>query len=323
MLKLIIQIPCFNEAATLPFVLADLPRKIEGIDCIETMVIDDGSHDGTSSIAAQLGVTHVVIHQVNRGLAAAFGSGLEESIRQGASIIVNTDGDHQYPGCFISDLVTPILQGRADLVIGNRDPENDQRHRWAKRCLYWLGRKVISRIVSRPIPDPVSGFRAYSAECATQTHILTTYSYTLESLVQCIEKGFAIEFVPIKSNLPTRPSRLFKSHTSFVLRSGTTVLRVFFMFHPLKTLSWLSALLAIVGMIPISRLVVSYSLGNGTGHVQSLVLGSAILVLSAVVLVAGLLADLIAQNRRLLEKLYRLERCVSPKPATNENKTHD
>ena len=237
MTKLIIQIPCFNEAGTLPLVLDDLPKAIAGVDCIETLVIDDGSQDGTSDIARQLGVNHIVTHRVNRGLAAAFATGLEESPRQGATIIVNTDGDHQYPGRFIKDLVTPILHARADVVIGNRNPELDRRNGLSKRWLYWLGSTIVSWIISKPIPDPVSGFRAYSAECARQIHILTTYSYTIESRVQCVEKGFALEFITIESNPPTRPSRLFRSKVSFVFRSGTTLLRVFFMNHPLKTLT--------------------------------------------------------------------------------------
>jgi glycosyltransferase involved in cell wall biosynthesis len=239
---------------------------------------------------------------VNRGLAAAFATGMTESLRLGATVVVNTDGDHQYPGRFISDLVQPILDGRADVVVGNRNPEFDRRNGWLKRSLYWAGRRTVSWLVSQPIPDPVSGFRAYSAECATQMHIVTTYSYTLESLVQCIEKGFALEFVPIETNSPTRPSRLFKSYASFIARSGTTLLRVFFMFHPLKTLMWLSLLLAVIGAIPIIRFVFFYLSGNGNGHLQSLVLGAALLVLAAIVLVVGLLADLISQNRRLIEK---------------------
>ena len=318
MIKLIIQIPCFNESGTLPLVLNDLPTLLEGVDCIETLVIDDGSQDGTSETAKQLGVNHVVSHRVNRGLAAAFATGLEESLRQGATVIVNTDGDHQYPGRFIEDLVRPILLGRADIVIGNRNPESDRRNHWVKRSLYWLGRTIISWIVSKPIPDPVSGFRAYSAECARQMHILTTYSYTLESLVQCIEKGFALEFVPIESNPPTRPSRLFKSQASFIFRSGTTLLRVFFMFHPLKTLTWLSAMLAMIGMFPIARFLVFYAIGSGNGHLQSLILGASLLVLSAIVLVAGLLADLISQNRRLIEKLHQAE-VRAPSTGRNAN----
>jgi glycosyltransferase involved in cell wall biosynthesis len=310
MIKVIIQIPCFNEANTLPFVLGDLPKSISGVDCIEVLVIDDGSGDGTAEIARSLGVQHVISHRVNRGLAAAFATGMTESLRLGATVIVNTDGDHQYPGRFISDLVQPILDGRADFVVGNRNPELDRRNGWFKRILYWVGRRTVSWLVSQPIPDPVSGFRAYSAECATQMHIVTTYSYTLESLVQCIEKGFALEFVPIETNSPTRPSRLFKSHASFIARSGTTLLRVFFMFHPLKTLMWLSLLLAVIGAIPIIRFVFFYLSGNGNGHLQSLVLGAALLVLAAIVLVAGLLADLISQNRRLIEK-HALHQSVS------------
>lgn len=310
MIKVIIQIPCFNEAKTLPFVLGDLPKSINGVDCIEVLVIDDGSGDGTAEIARSLGVQHVISHRVNRGLAAAFATGMTESLRLGATVIVNTDGDHQYPGRFISDLVQPILDGRADVVVGNRTPELDRRNGWLKRILYWVGRRTVSWLVSQPIPDPVSGFRAYSAECARQMHIVTTYSYTLESLVQCIEKGFALEFVPIETNSPTRPSRLFKSHASFIARSGTTLLRVFFMFHPLKTLMWLSLLLAVIGAIPIIRFVFFYLSGNGNGHLQSLVLGAALLVLAAIVLVVGLLADLISQNRRLIEK-HALHQSVS------------
>jgi glycosyltransferase involved in cell wall biosynthesis len=302
-MKLIIQIPCFNESLTLPRVLSDLPKSIQGVDCIEILVIDDGSQDGTADVARRFGVHHVISHRVNRGLAAAFATGIEEALQRDAGIIVNTDGDHQYPGYFIETLVQPILCGRADLVVGNRTPEKDHRNRLSKRWLYWLGRNIVSWIVGKSIPDPVSGFRAYSAECARNIHIVTNYSYTIESLVQSIEKGFAVEFIPIETNSPTRPSRLFKSETGFVVRCATTLLRVFFMFHPLKTLTWLSVLLAAIGMIPIFRFLFFFMVGKGNGHLQSLVLGGSLLILSAIVLVSGLLADLISQNRRLIEKL--------------------
>lgn len=302
-MKLIIQMPCYNESMTLPAVIRDLPREIAGVSVIELLVVDDGSQDGTAEVAKRLGVDHVIRHRTNRGLAAAFDSGLRKSVEFGATIIVNTDGDNQYPGRLIERLVQPILNGSADMVIGDRRPELDKRNTWTKRWLYRIGRWVVSWIVSKPIPDPVSGFRAYSAECARHMHILTHYSYTIESLVQCIEKGFAVEFVPVETNPPTRESRLYRTKASFVFRSGLTLLRVFFMFHPLKTLSWLSASLAVIGLVPIIRFVGFYLMGNGEGHLQSLVLGAALLLLSALLLVSGLLADLISQNRRLIERI--------------------
>jgi glycosyltransferase involved in cell wall biosynthesis len=302
-MKLIIQIPCYNEAATLPAVFRELPREIAGIDEIEILVVDDGSQDGTAEVAQRLGVDHVIRHRTNRGLAAAFASGLRASIDRDASIVVNTDGDNQYPGLLIERLIKPILDGSADVVIGDRRPELDKRNSWTKRWLYQIGRWFVSWIVSKPIPDPVSGFRAYSAECARHMHIVTHYSYTIESLVQCIEKGFAVEFVPIETNPPTRESRLYRTKASFVFRSGLTLLRVFFMFHPLKTLSWFSAMLAVIGLVPIVRFVGFYAMGIGNGHLQSLVLGSALLLLSVLLLGSGLLADLISQNRRLIERI--------------------
>lgn len=304
MIKLIIQIPCFNEASTLRSVLDDLPKVIEGVDCIDILVIDDGSHDETSTIAISLGA-HVIKHRVNRGLAAAFDTGLQECLRLGATIVVNTDGDRQYPGSSIPDLIKPILEKRADVVIGNRNPEQDMRNNKLKRILYRLGRQIVSWIVSQPIPDPVSGFRAYSAECARRIHIVTTYSYTLESLVQCIEKGYSLEWLAIETNPPTRPSRLFKSYAGFLVRSGTTLLRVFFMYHPLKTLLLMSLLLGAIGVIPIVRFLVFYAAGQGNGHLQSLVLGASLMVLAAIGLVSGLLADLISQNRRLIEQIAK------------------
>ncbi len=302
-MKLIIQIPCLNEADTLHLVLADLPESIPGIDCIETLVIDDGSTDGTAATALGLGVHHVVRHRRNRGLAAAFSSGLDAALDLGADIIVNTDGDHQYPGKHVADLVAPILAGRTDVVIGDRNPERDLRQPWLKRVLYRLGRLSVSWIVGQSIPDPVSGFRAYTRQAADRMHVYTRYSYTLETLVQAIEQGMAIKFVPIETNTFTRPSRLFRSHTQFVFRSAATLLRVFFMFHPLQTMMWLSGILGMIGLLPIARFVLYYSLGQGQGHLQSLILGAALVIASGLALFAGLIADLVAQNRQLMQKM--------------------
>ena len=304
-MKLIIQIPCLNEAETLHLVLADLPESIPGIDCIEILVIDDGSTDGTAATALGLGVHHVVRHRRNRGLAEAFSSGLNAAIDLGADIVVNTDGDHQYPGKQVAVLVAPILSGRADMVIGNRRPEIDMRQPWMKRVLYRMGRIAVSWILGQRVVDPVSGFRAYTRETAEGIHTVTRYSYTLETLVQAVNQGLSIEFVPIETNAPTRPSRLYRSQIQFVSRSAATLLRVFFMYHPLQTMLWVSAVLAAIGFLPITRFVIFYAAGQGQGHLQSLVLGMGCILISAVVFVAGILADLIAVNGALLRRVSR------------------
>jgi glycosyltransferase involved in cell wall biosynthesis len=316
-MKLIIQIPCFNEAGTLHRVVSDLPSQISGIDSIETLVIDDGSDDATAATALGLGVDHVVRHNRNRGLAAAFATGIDACLRLGADIIVNTDGDHQYPGEAIGRLVEPIITGRADLVVGDRRPGADEKFSPLKRLLQRCGRRVVSSLAGRDLPDPVSGFRAYSRSAAEQTHIVTGYSYTIESLLQANCKGLAIEFVPIVTNAATRPSRLFRSLPHFISRSVLTMLRVFFMFHPLGVLAGISGVLAVIGVLPIVRFLVLYAAGDGAGHLQSLILGGVLVILAAIMLVAGLLADLVAHNRRLLEKtLERLStRESAGKPA--------
>ena len=319
-MKLIIQVPCFNEAETLHRVVTDLPSRIDGIDSIETLVVDDGSGDGTAAVALGLGVDHVMRHNRNRGLAAAFATGLDASLRLGADVIVNTDGDHQYPGSAIERLVEPIVSGRADLVVGDRRPGEDKKFSTLKRWLQRCGQRVVSRLAGQALADPVSGFRAYSRSAAERTHIVTGYSYTIESLLQASCKGLAIEFVPIETNPATRPSRLFRSLPQFLSRSALTMLRVFFMFHPLGVLAWLSILLAIGGALPIGRFLYLAAIGEGAGHVQSLVLGGMLVLLAAILLVAGLLADLISHNRRLLEitleRLPRIERDASESART-------
>ncbi len=299
MVKLIIQIPCLNEAETLHLVLSDLPVDIPGIDCIETLVIDDGSSDGTAATALGLGVDHVIRHRKNRGLAAAFSTGIHASVVLDADIIVNTDGDHQYPGHYVTELVQPILRGEADVVIGDRRPELDQRQSKLKRLLYRIGRVAVSWILGQRIADPVSGFRAYTREAACGVRVIGRYSYTLETLVQAVEQGLVIEFVPIQTNPTTRPSRLYRSHLQFVSRSAVALLRTFFMYHPLQTLLWVSAILAFIGSLPIARFVIFYSAGQGQGHLQSLVLGVGCILMSGMVFVAGILAELVTVNGNL------------------------
>jgi glycosyltransferase involved in cell wall biosynthesis len=300
--KLIIQIPCFNEAETLEQVVSDLPSALVGIDSIEVLVIDDSSTDNTISLTSALGDTWVVSHKRNRGLASAFATGLNHSLALGADIIVNTDGDHQYRGHDIAALVAPILSGKADLVIGDRCPTTDLRLKWVKRQLHRLGQMVVSNLAGQRLTDPVSGFRAYSRLAASRTHIVTGYTYTIESLLQAAHKGLAIQFVPITTNPATRPSRLFRNLPQFVFRSAVTLLRVFFMFHPLHVLVGSSFCLAMLGLVPIVRFLVFFTLGDGDGHVQSLVLGATLIVLACLLLVAGLIADLVSHNRQLLEK---------------------
>jgi prepilin-type N-terminal cleavage/methylation domain-containing protein len=306
-MKLMIQIPCRNEAETLPRVIEDLPRHIDGVDEIEVLVIDDGSTDGTADVARALGVNHIVRHYRNRGLAAAFGSGLAASLREGADIIVNTDGDHQYPGRFVAALIEPIVQGRAEMVIGDRQPAKDDRCSWLKRKLQWLGSMVAGYLAGQPLADPVSGFRALSRETAVGTHIVTGYSYTLDSLLQAVHRGRAIEFVPIETNDATRPSRLFRSLPQFVFRSGVTLLRLFFMFHALQVLTVLGMLVATIGSLPIVRFVVLFVLGDGEGHLQSLILGASLMVIGGLIFLSGLLADLLAHNRLLAERSLELQ----------------
>lgn len=310
-MKLIIQIPCFNEAETLPVVFRELPTYLEGIDVIETLVIDDGSTDGTSEIARELGVTHIVRHTCNRGLASSYALGIKHSLRLGADVIVNTDGDNQYPGRLIDRLVRPILCKHADVVIGDRSPWKDKRTTTVKRCLQWCGAKVLSLLAGMPLADPVSGFRAMSRDAAISSDLISTYSYTIESLLKFAQRRMAIEFVPIETNAPTRPSRLFRSIPQFVLKSAVTALRIFFLYHALRVLSVVACGLALMGLLPIVRFLLLWSLGDGDGHVQSLVLGTGLLLLSSLIMLAGLISDLIACNRIMieeaLERLRRLE----------------
>lgn len=309
MTKLIIQIPCFNEASTLPPTLRDLPRAIPGVDVIEYLVIDDGSADDTTAVARANGVHHVVRFQRNRGLAAAFRAGLEESLRQGADVIVNTDADNQYQASDIARLVEPILAGRAELVVGDRGVGALPNFSWLKRRLQVLGSWVIGRAADLTTPDATSGFRAISREAALRTIVLSDYSYTLESLIHAGARRAAVSAVPIGINPQTRPSRLMKSIPHYIRKSGVTILRAYTMYRPLRVFTTAGVLMILLGCLPGLRFLWFYVSGDRVGHVQSLILAAILIIVGFQVLFIGLLADLIANNRKLLEEaLYRVRR---------------
>lgn len=300
-MKLIVQIPCFNEAESLPTTLLSIPRSIKGIDHIELLVIDDGSSDNTSSIAARYGVHHILRHRTNRGLAAAFQTGLDAALRAGADIIVNTDADGQYDGSAIPALVAPIIEGRADIVIGDRGVARNAHFGPIKRRLQTLGSAVVQRLARAEITDAVSGFRAISREAAQRITITTEFSYTTDMLIQAGRKRLGIISVPVGTNRTLRPSRLFRSIPQFILNTCVTMARAYTMYNPLRVFLTAGSLCALIGTVPIMRFLYYYLIGDGQGHVQSLVIGGALLVLGLVAAMMGMIADLIAGNRKLLE----------------------
>jgi len=307
--KLIIQIPCFNEADTLPLTLADLPRQLEGFDAIEVLVIDDGSVDGTSEIARQLGVDHVVKVPQNRGLAHAFGLGIQTALELGADVIVNTDGDNQYPGGEIQRLVEPILTGAADMVIGDRQVMKVKHFSATKKVLQRAGSSVVQWAAGTRVPDATSGFRALSKEAALHLVIFSNYTYTLETIIQAGKKGLVVTSVPIKTNEQLRESRLIRSTPRYVLSSAGTILRIFLMYEPLRVFLTLGALLAAGGLVLFLRFLYFFLIGQGQGHIQSLITASILIFLGFQTFLLGLLADLIARNRKIMEEIsYRIRR---------------
>ena len=301
-MKLIIQIPCYNEAETLPLTVADLPRQIPGIDSVEFLVIDDGSSDGTSEVARRLGVHHVVRHRRNRGLAAAFQSGIDAALAAGADIIVNTDADNQYDGGAIPALVQPILEQRADIVVGDREVGANPHFRAHKRLLQRLGSAVMRGLSGLDIPDAVSGFRAISRDAARRINIVSSFSYTTEMLIQAGRMRLAVVSVPVGTNAPTRPSRLFLSIPHFIRNTGITMARAYAMYNPLKVFATAGVILALLGLLPILRFLYFYFItGNGSGHIQSLVLGGVLVMIGVLSVMFGVVADLVGRNRQLLE----------------------
>ncbi len=300
-MKLIVQIPCYNEADTLAGVVDDIPRQIEGIDEVEILVIDDGSTDGTAEIARQLGVDHIISNVGNIGLARTFERGLNAALAAGADIIVNTDGDNQYRGTSIPALINPILEGRADVVVGDRNTSASTEFSWLKKRLQRAGTHVVRRLSGLDVNDAVSGFRAYSRKAAMQTNVLSSFSYTTETLIQAGRRGQKIVSVAVETNPSTRPSRLAKSMLGFVARQVFTIVRAYIMYRPLRAIGLLAAVMMLIGTLPILRFLWFYFSGDGDGHVQSLVLGSMFFILGYLTLMIAILADIIASNRRLIE----------------------
>ncbi len=326
-MKLIIQIPCFNEAANLPETLVALPRQIDGIDSIEILVIDDGSRDDTSAVARRFGVHHIVRHRTNRGLAAAFQSGINKALAEGADIIVNTDADNQYEGQDIGKLVAPVLTGEADIVVGDRSVKDNAHFGKFKRLLQRLGSATVKRLSNTQITDAVSGFRAISRSAAKRINITSSFSYTTEMLIQAGRKRMAIVSVPVRTNGAVRPSRLFKSVPQFIANTGATMVRSYAMYNPLKVFVLAGSTAAVIGAAPIIRFLYFYAIGEGSGHIQSLVIGGSLIVLGVVAMMFGAVADLVGRNRQLLEqtleRLRNLEDKMDGQSAVAEDVTVD
>ena len=313
MTKLIIQIPCFNEAQALPETLAALPKSIPGVDRIEVLIIDDGSSDGTAEIARNCGVHHIVRHRTNRGLAAAFRSGLERALSEGADIIINTDADNQYDGRDIAELAAPIVRGEADIVIGDRGVGENAHFGPIKRSLQRLGSATVQRLSRTKIPDAVSGFRALSREAAQRINITSDFSYTTEMLIQAGRKRMAIVSVPVRTNGAVRPSRLFRSIPHFIVNTTGTMLRAWAMYNPLRAFVSAGLVAFLVGLAPMIRFLWYYFSGDGAGHVQSLIIGGVLMILGVVTILLGALADLIGRNRNLMEQMLERVRMLEEK----------
>jgi glycosyltransferase involved in cell wall biosynthesis len=310
--KLVIQIPCLDEEATLPRVLAELPRRVEGFDSVEWLIVDDGSTDRTVETARSRGVDHVVSLTNNKGLAAAFQAGIDASLKLGADVIVNTDADHQYPAAEIPRLVAPILAGRADMVVGDRRVKESEHFSPTKKLLQRLGSWVVRRASGTRIPDTTSGFRAYNREAALQLQVVSNYTYTLESLIQAGKMLVAVEHVAIATNPKTRDSRLVDSTARYVRRNAIAIFRAYVLYEPLRVFSIVAGVLAVAALAAWTPFLADWILhGDRSGHIQSLILG-AVLALAAVQMFGlGVVGDAIAGQRviaqRTFERVRRLE----------------
>ena len=307
--KLIIQIPCLNEEHTLPQALAALPRQVPGVDVVEWMVVDDGSTDRTVEVARQHGVDHVVRHTVRHGLARAFATGLDAALRLGADVIVNTDADNQYDARAIPALVQPILQGQADMVVGERGTDTIAHFSWTKKRLQKLGSWVVRQASGISVPDATSGFRAISRDAALKLNVVSDFTYTVETLIQAGHRNITTAFVPVPTGPVTRDSRLMKSTAQYLSRSSMTIVRMYSMYRPMRAFLLLGGALVSVGGVLGLRFLWYYLQGQGSGKVQSLLLAVILTVVGAQTVLTGLIADLIGINRKLMEEtLLRVKR---------------
>ncbi len=308
-MKLIIQIPCLNEEKTLPITLKNIPKKIDGVDEIELLIIDDGSTDDTVKIAREFGVDHIVKFTNNKGLAEAFTAGMDACLKLGADIVVNTDGDNQYNGEDIKKLIAPILAGEADYVIGDRQVNGIEHFSKTKKRLQVLGSWVVKHVSDTRVPDATSGFRAINREAALRMNVITKFSYTLETIIQAGKKNLAVAHVPIRTNEKLRDSRLFKGIPAYLKRSILTIFRIYIMYEPLKTFFRIGGVIFSAGLLISMRFLYFYIIGQGGGHIQSLILAAVLFMIGFQTMMIGLVADLISGNRRLIEDtLYRVKK---------------
>jgi len=322
-MKLIIQIPCFNEETTLPGTLADLPREIEGIDTVEWLVIDDGSTDRTVEVAREHGVHHIVRLTNNRGLAAAFQAGLDASLKLGADVVVNTDADNQYYGGDIPKLLGPILAGQADMVIGDRNTDQIEHFSPLKKRLQRLGSAVVRRASGTDVPDTTSGFRAYNREAGLQMQVVSKFTYTLESIIQAGKMLVAVDHVPIRTNEQTRESRLFPSMWAYVRRNTVAIFRVYTLYEPLRVFLFAALVTALVGGVIWGRFLYFFFFTDDPGgHIQSLILGSTLFIVAVQFVALGVIGDILAGTRvlqqRALERVRRMELHVGVEPSHYE-----
>ncbi len=303
-MKLIINIPCLNEEETLPGVLEEIPKHIDGIDEIEIQIVDDGSTDNTALVAQKYGC-RVIRHKKNLGLGIAFRHGVESALGNGADIFVNTDADNQYPSRYIQSLIQPILKGEADVVIGNRQTWKVKHFSLLKRFLQWLGSASVRMLSGSDVKDTVSGFRAYSRESLLQLNIKTRFSYVLDTIMQCSSKNLKMTSVDITPNPPTRKSRLFKNMFQHIRKSGFNLIKIFIMYKPFVTFMVMSAIFLIPSLLIIARFLYFFFTGGGEGHIQSLIAAAMLFITSALMVALGIIVELVKYNRELIEdQLY-------------------